>query len=168
MEIFFFKLLGNQKKVVVAIFVFITLFCILGTQCAHAANLDLAAGVSFDKGEVAPVLGFDVHFPQGHGLDIVGGTLLWGSTKDAPNNWDWHLGVETCKWDLCAMFGATYVQRIDAFNGTHTNYSLRLVYTLPFLIKGHETSAGVFHISNGGTSRVNNGRDAAVGIVRLQ
>src|SRR6185312_9418401 len=159
-----FKLVGNKKKVAAAIFIFIGLFTLLSTRCANAANFDLAAGLSFDKGQFSPVLGFDIHFPQGNDLDVVGGTMLWGSTKYASNNWDMHLGVETCRWNFCAMIGAAYVQRIDLFNGTHMNYSLRVIYNLPW---ERVNSIGIYHLSNAGTSPVNNGRDAAVVNFRL-
>lgn len=162
---FLLKLVGNKKTVAIAIFIFIGLFVLTGVRCAHAANLDLAVGASFDRAEYAPVLGFDAHFPQGNNLNVVGGTMLWGSTKDASNNWDWHVGIESCRWNLCAMIGAAYVQRIDAFNGTHTNYSLRLIYNLPW---NRVKSMGIYHLSNAGTSPTNGGRDAAVVNFRLQ
>lgn len=162
-----FKLVGNSKAATVAIYAFIIVLAISAVRCStvKAAELDLRTGVSFPYGGPAAVLGMDLHLPQGNNLDIVAGTTLWAGNNMAASNWDWHLGFQTCRWDLCGYLGAAFVQRIDAINGSHTNFSLGLSYMLPYK-RMH--SVGVFHLSNAGTTEVNRGRNVAYVDWKLQ
>lgn len=164
---FLFKLVGNKKPVAIAIFTFIAILCLLFVRCtpAHGAEvvtqptINFEAGTSFDKGYISPVIGLDFHFPQGKQFDIVAGTMLWGSTPLSANNWDWSLGIETCRWRFCASIGAAYVQRVDYFNSSHANYNLRLAYQIN---KWRIKDIRLTHLSNAGTFYGNTGRDAIV------
>lgn len=159
------KLFGNPKRATLLIFVFIVILCLVVWRSVSAAEIDLATGVSFGPGRSGPVLGMDFRLPQGRDVDLFAGTLVWGETTMAPNNWDWHAGFRACRWQLCASLGASYLQRVDAVNGSHTNYFLGLTWR-PQL--GRLDSIGMSHLSNAGTSDSNLGRNAALAFWRLQ
>jgi hypothetical protein len=162
-----FQLVGNKWKVAVGIFLFILFLIVVTSRCAQAAEVDLRTGVSVTGGASA-VLGIDYHIPVSPTLDFVAGTNLWSKNSLDDNNWDWHAGFRTCQWNFCAQLGATYVQRIDSLNGTHTNYNLQISYLIPW---GRVSSVGLFHISNAGTTPnngTNRGRNMVFVDWRLQ
>ena len=106
-------------------------------------------------------------FAANPGLNWYTGTDLWGSTTYdfhvVPNNWDWHAGLEGCKWRLCAGIGPAFVQRVDAINGAHTNYYLGLRFVL-----SDRWTVILGHISDAGTSSPNVGRQMLSIAYRLQ
>lgn len=159
-------LVGNKGVAKVGVYVFIGLLVAFLWRCSNAAEVDLRAGASFGPAGSGPVLGLQLYQPIGSNLDVYAGTLLWGSTPRLANNWDWHAGMRACRWNLCASIGAAYVQRIDALNGTHTNYNLELAYRFPW----HHRLASIdlAHLSNAGTSPINQGRNAGLASIRLQ
>lgn len=161
-----FKIVGNGKAATYGILLFIVILIVLCARCSHAkaAEIDLNTGASFGNVGVGPVLGLDVRFPQSDSVDLFGGTTLWGETPKVTTNWDWHAGVRSCRWSVCASIGATYLQKEDRIDGTHTNFYLALSY----VFGGRLASVGVFHVSNAGTSDVNIGRQAAFASWRLQ
>lgn len=159
------RLVGNGWQATIGIFIFIGTVVLLATRCAHGAEVDLRAGESFGPGGSGPVLGLNLYQPIGNEVYIYGGTLLWGKTSIAENNWDWHGGMRVCRWSFCASLGASYLQRIDAINGAHTNYNLELAYRFDW----HRIASLDFaHLSDAGTTPVNLGRNAALIAVRLQ
>jgi len=162
------QLVGNGKVATIGIFVFIVILCLLFWRSGHAAEVDLRAGSSFGTEGTGPVIGF--HFRQplnDQQLYVFAGTDLWGSTiyRDAtvPNNWDWNVGLETCRWRICGSIGADFLQRIDAINGAHTDYMLGLSYQI-----SDRWAVALFHISDAGTTNVNIGRQAITVSYRLQ
>lgn len=159
-------LVGNKQKLAKAgIFLFIGLLCLLLWRCPKAAEIDLRGGASFGPGGSGPVIGLQSYFPIGDHLDIYAGTLLWGASARVASNWDWHAGLRSCRGPLCASIGAAFVQRVDALNGTHTNYNLELAYRFSW----HRlASLDMAHLSNAGTSPINQGRNAALVSIRLQ
>lgn len=160
-------LVGNGLSATVAIFVFILVLVLLATRCskAHGAEIDLRAGSSFGPGHFGPVLGLQLYQPIGNEVYLYGGTLLWGKTSTAENNWDWHAGFRACRWSFCASLGASFLQRIDAVNGAHTNYNLELAYRIGW----HRVQSIDFaHLSDAGTTPINLGRNAALVSIRLQ
>lgn len=160
------RVVGNGKAATLLILLFIVILCVLGTRCAHAdGELDFRAGTSFGPGGSGPVIGMQLYYPIGTGLDLYAGTLLWGATATVPNNWDWHTGFRTCRWNLCASLGASYLQRVDAVNGAHTNYNLELSYLIGWK---RLASIDLAHLSDAGTTPVNLGRNAVLGTLRLQ
>lgn len=158
-------LVGNKGVAKMAVYVFIALVAVFLWRCANAAEVDLRGGASFGPTGSGPVLGLQLYQPIGNNLDVYAGTLLWGSTPRLANNWDWHAGIRTCRWSVCASLGAAYVQRIDVLNGTHTNYNLELAYRFSW---SRLASIDLAHLSNAGTSPINQGRNAALGSIRLQ
>lgn len=136
-----------------------------GCSTAKAAEFDLRAGASFGPGRTGPVLGLEAYTPIGNRVEFAAGTDIWGSTSVAPTNWDWHAGFRTCRWRVCASLGASYVQRVDAVNGAHTNYALGLSYLFGW---SRVRSIDYVHLSDLGTTPVNKGRNAALFSIRLQ
>lgn len=160
------RIVGNGKAATILILVFIVILCGLLWRKAHAEeHTYLRVGSAFGPGGAGPVIGLDFRFPQGNDFDLYAGTLLWGNTPKSDTNWDWHAGIRTCRWRVCANLGAAYVQRTDANNGTHTNFNLGLSYQFNWW---RLTSIDYAHLSNAGTSTVNLGRNAALLDVRLQ
>lgn len=168
---YFQQLVGNSRAATIGIFTFILILCSLFWRCSHAGEIDVRAGTSFGTEGWGPVLGlqFKAPLPQFNNTSWYAGTLLWGSTRykaqTVPNNWDWAAGVETCRGRFCGGLGMTYMQRIDAINGAHTNFMLSLSYKIDWR---RLSSLDIVHISDAGTSDVNIGRQALLGSIRLQ
>lgn len=165
------QLVGNGTAATVGIFIFIALLCLAFCHKANAGEIDVRAGTSFGTEGYGPVLGLQFKQPLAgfRDVDFFAGTLLWGSTRynnaSVPNNWDWHSGIEGCHGAWCAAIGATYLQRIDAINGAHTNFMLQLSYKLGWK---RFSSVDIVHVSDAGTSPINIGRQAVLGSFRLQ
>jgi len=153
------QLVGNGSAATIGIFIFIIILALLFWRPAHSAEVDMAGGSSFGTEGYGPTLSLDLRQPlfTNPGLDVFAGTDLWGSTKfDAkivPNNWDWHAGIEGCKWRICAGIGPAFVQRVDAINGAHTNFYLGLRFAVT-----PRFSVVLGHLSDAGTSSPNVGR----------
>lgn len=158
-------LVGNKWKEALAIFAFIALLCLVMCQPVHSAEIDLRAGTSVGHGGMGPVLGINALFPQGNGLSLYAGTLLWGATSELPNNWSWEGGLRGCRWAICLSIGASYWQRTDLRIGSHTNFNLAFSWMLPFK---RFRSIDVDHFSDAGTTPVNKGANAVLGAFRLQ
>ena len=163
------QLVGNGKAATIGIFLFIVVLALLFWRPAHSAELDLQGGTSFGAEGYGPVLGlrFEAPINPNNALNFEAGTDLWGSTAyhgfTVPNNWDWHAGIQGCRWRLCAEIGPAYVQRVDAINGAHTNFYLGFTFKLTDrcrIILGH--------ISDAGTSNPNVGRQMLSISYRLQ
>jgi hypothetical protein len=153
-------------KTVALVGVFIVIFLTMLWRCnAHATEFVAYTGSSFGPSGSAPVLGFDARWPQGNVVDIIAGTTIWGPTAKADTNWDWHVGIRTCRGPFCASLGASYLQRIDDVNGSHTNYLLGLSYRFNWW---RLDNVGFIHLSDLGTTPINKGRNAAVVGIRLQ
>jgi hypothetical protein len=160
------NLVGNNKPATIGIAAFILLVIIVSCHPAKAAaHIDLFTGASFGQGSNGAVLGLDLSMPVTQYADIYAGTDLWGKTNVVANNWDWHIGFESCRGRLCAGLGAAYLEKTDALDGAHTNFYLRLDYHTDW---GWLHSAQVHHISDAGTVMPNYGRQAAGPVWRLQ
>ena len=165
------QLVGNGKAATIGIFAFIVILCVLLFHChaATAAEVDVEAGSSFGTEGYGAVLGLEVRHPitANKGFSLFAGTDLWGNTvyenHVVYNNWDWHAGVEACKWRVCAFIGPAFVQRVDAINGAHTNYHLGFDFLL-----SDRWRISIAHISDAGTSNPNIGRQALLISYRLQ
>lgn len=163
------QLVGNGTAATVGIFIFILILTLMFWRPAHAAdvNVDILGGTSFGTQGTGPVLGLQGYYPLGKNTSLIAGTDLWGSTtykaQTVPNNWDWHTGIESCRWRFCASIGADYVQRVDAINGAHTNFNLGLRFKVSPRI-----SIVLGHISDAGTSSPNVGRQLIGFSYRLQ
>jgi len=150
---------GNGKVVTIGILTFLALLCFLIWRPAHSAEVDVVAGSSFGSEGYGPTLGLDYKqsIKPNKDLYFIAGTDLWGSTthdsKTVPNNWDWHLGLQSCRWNFCADLGPAFVQRVDAINGAHTNFHLGITYQI-----SDRWSVVLGHISDAGTSNPNVGR----------
>jgi hypothetical protein len=166
------KLVANNAKATVLIFIFIIILIVLSVRCAHSAEVVARGGWSFGNGNYGPVLGLDLRFPQGENLALVAGTALWGQTAKADTNWDWHAGFVTCRGHFCASLAAAYLQREDAINGSHANFALGISYRFNWdkPLDGWHRIEGIdfFHLSNAGTQMPKVGRQAALMSVRLQ
>lgn len=167
-----FKLVRNGKVATILILIGIVALCVLFWHKAKADetptpthSVVLRAGSSFGPGGSGPVLGLDVYFPQGQGVDIYAGTLLWGQTPKVDTNWDWHTGLRACRWKVCGYIGASYLQVVDKVDGSHTNFNLGFSYQLGW----HRVATLDYaHLSNAGTIEPNLGRNAALIGLRLQ
>jgi hypothetical protein len=167
------QLVGNKGTwAKVGIGAFVAVLCVMFARCAHADEFHtyVRAGTSFGTEGYGPVLGLQFTWEKPT-YDFFAGTDLWGATRydnaTVANNWDWHAGIESCKWAVCAGIGMDYVQDIDAINGAHTNFFLQLRWkpdTEHFRFSGVD----VAHISDAGTSPVNIGRQAVLASFRLQ
>lgn len=163
------QLVGNGKAATIGIFAFLLILFFLFYHKAHAAEVDVLAGTSFGTQGYGPVIGLNVTQPlaSNPGLSVYAGTSLWGSVRyegqTVPNNWDWHTGIQACKWKFCAHIGPDYIQRVDAINGAHTNFNLGFSYKI-------NDRFGIYlgHISDAGTTQVNVGRQALSVVYRLQ
>ena len=158
-------IVGNNRKITIAIVAFIVLLVWALWRPLHAAELDLRLGSSFAGGGAGPVLGLDLHYPLPQRTDVFAGTTLWGATHEIASNWDWHLGLRGCRWQLCFALGAAYMQRIDTVIGSHTDYLLEVSYFLPW---ARVPSIDVTHRSDAGTTDINRGIQAALVSIRLQ
>jgi hypothetical protein len=165
------QLVGNGNAAAIGIFAFIVILCLLLYRPSHAADVYVEGGSSFGTQGYGPVLGLDARVPvnpvSNDGLYVFAGTDLWGSVRfdgqTVPNNWEWHAGLETCRWRVCGRIGAVYLQREDAINGSHTDYNLGLSFQL-----ADRWKLQVSHISDAGTTPVNIGRQAISIAYRLQ
>lgn len=161
------QLVGNGKAATIGIFAFIIILALLFWRPAHSAEVGIQAGSSFGTQGYGPVLGLDVNTSIQPGFNVFAGTDLWGSTTyrgvTVPNNWDWHAGIEGCRWKICAGIGPTYVQRVDAINGAHTNFYLGLKFQI-----SDRLALVIGHISDAGTSNPNIGRQMLSIRYRLQ
>lgn len=158
------NLVGNNLKTSIGIALIVII--LLYASCVKAnPHIIVSTAVSFGKGSLGAVLGLDLEFPQSDNINIFGGTTLWGKTDVADNNWDFHVGYEACKKIICAAIGAAYLQRIDALNGSHAEYYLRLSHKFDW---GRLHDARAFHLSNAGTELPNHGRNAAGPSWKLQ
>ena len=113
------QLVGNGKAATIGIFAFIVILCLCFARC-HAAEIDLEGGSSFGNPGYGPVLGLNVKqaLQSNPGVSVFAGTDLWGSTtyrgQAIASNWDWHLGIEGCKWRFCASIGPDFVHPAEA------------------------------------------------------
>ena len=160
------QLVGNGKAATIGIFAFIAILVLMFARC-HAAEVDIAAGSSFGAQGYGPTLGLNFAAPIQPNLNFIAGTDLWGSTTyngfTVPNNWDWHLGLQGCKWRFCADIGPAYVQRVDAINGAHTNFHLGLWFKIT-----PRLSLVLGHLSDAGTTNPNVGRQSLMLSYKLQ
>ena len=157
------RLIGNNPKASIGVGIFILILLLLSWR-ANAAEVDFRLGSSFATG-TGPVIGLSVHEPIGDRLDWYASALLWGKTEEAESNWSWQTGVRTCRWSFCASLGASYLQRMDGVNDSHTNFNLELSW----LVGWHRVSSiDLAHLSDAGTSPINRGRNAALVSIRLQ
>jgi hypothetical protein len=163
--LYLLRLVGNYWKAAIGIFAFIVILVIVCCRPLHAAEIDLRAGSSFGPGHSGPVLGLNLYQPIGNDVDLYASTLLWGRTSVVASNWDWSAGFRACRWSLCASLGASYLERTDALDSTHTNFRLELSYRFAW----HRFQSIDFaHISNAGAQSPNIGRNSALVSIRLQ
>lgn len=168
------KLVGNNAWTTAAIFAFVVILCAFFSRCANADEDNFhayaRAGSSFGTEGYGPVVGLQLVWEHPT-YNLFAGTLLWGQTtynnEVVPNNWDWHGGIESCRWEVCAGIGMTYMQRVDSINGAHTNFMLQLRWK-PSTEHFRFTSTDLVHVSDAGTSSVNIGRQALLATWRLQ
>lgn len=160
------RLIGNNPKASIGVGLFILLLIVSLWKAlpARSAEVDLRFGSSIATG-YGPVLGLSLYQPLQPGLDLYGGTLLWGSTDRTASNWSWFGGVRGCRGQFCASLGATYLQREDYWNDSHTLFDLELSWR-----PGYKRFAGIdlVHHSDAGTSPTNRGRNAPLVAIRLQ
>src|SRR5438132_9125672 len=81
-------IVGNNKKITIAIVMFIALLVWALWRPLHAAEVDLRLGSSFSGGGAGPVLGLDLRYTLPQRTEVFTGTTLWGATHEIANNWD--------------------------------------------------------------------------------
>lgn len=155
----------NQGKPATALgvlAVLVLLFIGFATQCkgAESSYIQAGAGPTLVRG-MAPVIDVSLVYPEAGPKDSVievGATFIGGSThsdKFQRNNFAWRAAVVDGFGPVEVGLGVAYLQNVDAFNGSHTNFNLILGYrfrAIPLTLRLH-------HFSNGGTVSPNLGRD---------
>lgn len=169
---------GNSPKMLIYIFVFVTLFLAAALTKCHGAELGFEGGRAVIRGETpaaALTLTFPhpwyhpetQHFPDyptdwrtnpGPGdADLELGMLLVGAYDINGVTQHNQLIAEAMVVDGFGHFdigiGPAYLQNEDAINGSHLNFSLKLGY------RWHRVGVVWRHISNAGTKTPNQGRD---------
>lgn len=151
------SLWGNGPKEKILIALFIVLVASLAARCATAGELHLETGAEYLHGQ-APYLG--LYYRWGPGVQFEAGTQQFGSFPsgeyERASNWSWMAGVRVARGPVFAGVGATYLQRIDALNGSHTEYNLSLGYRMGWRWLDALT---VRHLSDAGTTPSNTGRN---------
>lgn len=161
------RLIGNNPKASIGVGLFILILIYLAIRPAKAAEVDLRAGSSIATG-TGPVLGLSLYTPLGDHLDGYASAILWGSTEHNASNWSWQAGLRTCRGQLCASLGASYLQRIDYANDSHTNFNLELSWKLGWKKLPRLCGIDLVHLSDAGTTETNRGRNAILGCIKLQ
>lgn len=158
------RLIGNNPKASIGVGLFILILILLSIRTVKAAEIDLRAG-SLVVNAYGPVLGMSIYQPLGNRVDGFASAILWGSTTHTASNWSWQAGMRTCRWQVCASLGASYLKNQDYLNDSNLNFNLEFAWHFNWKrVNGIELS----HLSDAGTSPSNRGRNAALVSIRLQ
>lgn len=154
-------LFRNPKKVIYIIAVFVALFVAAAATRCHGSELNFGAGVTVARG-VAPLI--DVSLTARHGapgdahwqgfLTLVGDSTYAG--REQPNQAALGGMLVDGFGPVEIGLGVAFLQNLDAYNGSHANFSLQLAYRWRNLAFAYR------HWSNAGTVRPNLGRDFAI------
>lgn len=167
----------NQKstKTQIGVLVLIVLFLTaLVTKCARAGEgepyTQIGGGMTVVRG-AAPVIDISFVYPEagpGDSVLEVGATFIGGSTFEGTyqqNNFAWRAAIVDGIGPIEVGLGAAFLQNVDTYNGSHTNFVLILGYKFkrwPVTLRLDQ------HFSNGGTQSPNKGRDMTLGIWRVK
>ena len=141
-----------------AVLVFVLfLMAAYATQC-RASELEVNGGATIVRGNAA-VLKLDIIFPRAGPLDSdyrCGIALIGPSEYNGDQR---QQAAAQCQMidgfgKLDLGLGLVYLQNIDAYNGSHTNFSLSIGYRFT-----ERFSVTYQHWSNAGTTKSNKGRD---------
>lgn len=151
------RIVGNAPKMKLMIGAFVLLLLIaLATRC-HAQGIAASAGTTIVRGE-SPVLTLAYEAPLVNDTRWwVGATLIGESTLNDQfqrNQFAWHAGVVDGFGKFDIGLGVAYLQNTDTYNGSHTNFALRIGYRFT-----KRVGLEVLHFSNAGTRSPNKGRD---------
>lgn len=166
----------NQDKpgTKLAIFLFIVVLVIaflMGREAtAEEKSIQVGGGVTYIRG-TAPVVDLALVYPDLGPFDSVveiGATFI-GESKFRDelqrNNFAWRVSLVEHIGRFEIGLGFAYLQNVDAYNGSHTNFNLLLGYRFK---RWPITLRPAFHFSNGGTVSPNRGRDIGLFIVRIE
>jgi Lipid A 3-O-deacylase (PagL) len=151
------RIVGNSPKMKLTIGAFVLLLLLaLATRC-HAQEISAAVGSTIVRGST-PVITLQYEAPLVNDTNYWLGITLIGSSTFAnqfqQNNFAWHAGIMDGFGKFDIGLGIAYLQNTDVYNGSNTNFTLRVGYQLTKRI-----SIGVQHFSNAGSRKPNKGRD---------
>lgn len=156
-----FKLPFNQGNRKTQILVVIVLALLLGAFATTARSAEsyasFGAGSTVVRGE-APMIDLTITYPEAGpkdadyaiGVNFIGGSDFRGTQ---PNQFAWRAEVLDGYGPCDVGLGVAYLQNVDTYNGSHTNFTLSLGCRLG------NWKATIRHFSNGGTVAPNKGRD---------
>lgn len=163
----------NQGKPWTALGVLVVLALLLisfATTCKGADSyVQAGVGPTMVRG-VAPAIDVSLVYPEAGPNDSVievGATFIGGSThrdKFQRNNFAWRVAIVDGFGPIEVGLGVAYLQNVDAFNGSHTNFNL----ILGFRFRSIPLTLRVHHFSNGGTVSPNLGRDMLLAFWRFE
>lgn len=152
---------GNRKAQIGVIVVIALVLAGLATQCRAAEGYSqFAAGSTIVRGHASAV-DLALVYPRIGISDAgaqVGVTFVSESTykaRNQRNQFMWHASLVDGFGNLDVMLGAAYLQNVDIYNGSHTNFMLGVQYRVQRL----PVTIIYRHFSNGGTQTPNIGRD---------
>jgi hypothetical protein len=152
---------GNTK-VQLGVAVVIALILIASCTVARAGDgyVAFGAGTTTIRGP-APVIDLSISYPNSGPGDAgyeIGATFIGISTlngEDQAQNYALRAALVDGFGHFDVGIGVAYLQNVDTYNGSHSNFTLLFGYrfqALPLTLR-------VEHFSNGGTQSPNKGRD---------
>lgn len=148
---------GNRKTQIGVLAVLILLIAAFCTDARAESYASFGAGSTIVRGE-APMVDLTITYPEAGpkdadyaiGVEFIGGSEFNGTQ---PNQFAWRAEVLDGFGKFDVGLGVAYLQNIDTYNGSKTNFTLSLHYRFKNI------RASLRHYSNGGTVKPNKGRD---------
>lgn len=148
---------GNRKTqlgVLAVLILLLTAFCTTARAEPYAS---FGVGSTIVRGE-APMVDLTITYPEAGpkdadyaiGVSFIGGSEFNGTQ---PNQFAWRAEVLDGFGRFDVGLGVAYLQNIDTYNGSKTNFTLSLGY------RAEKWKVTLRHYSNGGTVKPNKGRD---------
>lgn len=154
---------GNRKTQAGVAVVLLLLVASFFTKCAHAEEsyVQMGIGSTVVRGP-APAIDLQLVYPDAGPADArveIGTTFIGGSSFHGnyqQNNFALSAAIVDGLGPLEVGIGASYLQNVDTYNGSHVNFKLILGY------RGERWGVRWAHFSNGGTVSPNKGRDMII------
>lgn len=148
---------GNRKTQMGVLAVLILLLAAFCTNARAESYASFGVGSTLVRGE-APMIDLTITYPEAGpkdadyaiGVSFIGGSEFNGTQ---PNQFAWRAEVLDGLGKFDVGLGIAYLQNVDTFNGSNTNFTLSLHYRF------QHWKVSVRHYSNGGTIKPNKGRD---------
>lgn len=148
---------GNRKTQIGVVAVLALLLLAFCTTARAEPYASFGVGSTVVRGE-APMVDLTITYPEAGPKDAdyaIGVSFIGGSefNGNQPNQFAWRAEVLDGFGKFDVGLGVAYLQNTDAFNGSHTNFTLSLHY------RWEKWKVSIRHYSNGGTIKPNKGRD---------